>query len=122
MSTPQEKSNETVMPVPDVTLVSDGEDEEVVDLEAVARLAKAKLKEDFAKAKTRNEEITRKKQARADGLKKEKEDKEVAEAQRKVDEAAKKKVPVQPPVSSVFACLLGGRKLTWFPDWAGCSG
>ena len=41
MSTHQEKSNETVMPVPDVTLVTDGggKDENIVDLEAVARAA-----------------------------------------------------------------------------------
>ena len=102
MSSHQEKSNETVTPVPDVTLVSDGEDEEVVNLEAVSRAVKAKLEEDLVKAKTRNEEIAWKKQVQAVCLavaKKNKEDEEAA------DEAAKKKVPVQPPVSS-FTCLL----------------
>ena len=39
MSTSQKQSNATVMPVPDVTLVSDGDDKEVVNLEAVARVA-----------------------------------------------------------------------------------
>ena len=103
MSTHQEKPNETMTPVPDVTLVSDGEDKEVVDLEAVSRAVKAKLKEDLVKAKTWNMEIVRKKQVWADCLaKKKKEDEEVVEAQWKVDEAAKKKVPVPPLVSVVY--------------------
>ena len=109
------------MLVPDVNLVSDGKDEEVVNLEAVARVAKVKLEEDLAKAKTWNDEITQKKKAWADRLaKKKKEDEEVAEAKKKADKEARKKVPVQPPVSSV--CLSSwGQKLTWFPDWASCS-
>ena len=41
MST-QEHSNTTVMPAPDMTMVLDGEEEEVVDLEAIAREAAAK--------------------------------------------------------------------------------
>ena len=48
MSSHQEKSKETMTPVPDVTAVSDDKDEEVVDLEAVARLVKAKLDQDLA--------------------------------------------------------------------------
>ena len=122
MSSHQEKSNKTMMPVPDVTLVFDGEgeDENIVDLEAVARAATAKLEKDLADANAQNERIAWKKQERADLLRKKKEDKEVAEAQQKADEAAKKKVPVQPLVSSVWSVLLG-RKLTSLPDWAGCS-
>ena len=42
----QEKSSTTVMLIPDVTLVSDSKDEEVVDLEAIARAAAAKLEKD----------------------------------------------------------------------------
>ena len=61
MSTHQEKLNKTVMLVPDINLVSDGEDKEVIDLEAVARAAKVKLEEDLAKAKTQNDEIAWKK-------------------------------------------------------------
>ena len=117
MSSHQEKPKETVTPVPDVTVVSDDEDE--VDLEAVARLAKAKLDQDLADARVRNEGIAWKKQEWADRLRKKKEDGDAAEAQRRLDEAAKaaKKVPVQPPVSSV--CLFSwGWKLTCFPDWA----
>ena len=104
MSTHQEKSNETMMPVPDVTLVSDseGKDENIIDLEAVARVAMAKLEKDLADAKVWNEKIVRKKQEQVDHLKKKKEDEEVAEAQWKVDEAAKKNVLVPPPVSVIF--------------------
>ena len=91
-------------PVPDVSLVSDSKDEEVVDLEAMARVAKAQLEGDLVKAKTQNDEIVWKKQARVDCLaKKKKEDEEAAEAQWKADEATKKKVLVPPPVSVV--CL-----------------
>ena len=65
-----------------------------------------------------------KKQERADRLavaKKRKEDEEAVEAQRKVEEAAKKKGSEQPLVS--FSCLssLVVQKLTQFPVWAGCS-
>ena len=100
----QEKSNKTIMPVPDVTLVSDGEgeDENIVDLEAVARVATAKLEKDLVDAKAQNKRIAWKKQEWADRLKKKKEDEEVVEAQWKVDEAAKKKVPVPPLVSVVY--------------------
>ena len=109
MSTHQEKSNETVMPVPDITLVSDSEDKEVVDLEAMAQAAKVKLEEDLAKAKMWNDEIAQKKQAWADCLaKKKKEDEEAAEAQQKADEAAKKKVPVPTPVSVIYLPPLVG--------------
>ena len=53
MSLHQEKSNETMMPVPNVTLVSDGKgkDKNIVDLEAVARAATAKLEKDLADTK-----------------------------------------------------------------------
>ena len=121
MSSHQEKSNKTVMPVPDVTTMSGSEDEEVVNLEAVTQVARAKLEEDLVKAKTWNEEITRKKKEWVDHLRKKKEDEDAAEAKKKVDkEAARKKVPVHPPVSSV--CLSSwGWKLTWFPDWASSS-
>ena len=62
MSMSQEKSNATVMPVPDADMVSDGEDEQVVNLEAVAREAKEKLKKDLADTKAWNDEIMQKKQ------------------------------------------------------------
>ena len=64
MSSHQEKANETIMPVPDVTVVTDGEgeDEVVIDLEAMARAAAAKLEKDLVEAKTQNERITQKKQ------------------------------------------------------------
>ena len=69
MSSHQEKTNETVSPVPDVTVLTDSEGEdEVVDLEAMARAATAKLEKDLAEAKTQNERIARKKQERADRL------------------------------------------------------
>ena len=106
MSSHQEKSNETVTPVPDVTLVSDSKDEQIVDLEAIARLAKAKLDQDLADARAWNEGITQKKQERADRLRKKKEDEDAVEVQQKLDEAAKK-VPVQPLVSLCFDHLLG---------------
>ena len=51
MSMSQEKSNATVMPVPDADMVSDGEDEQVVDLEAIAREAEVRLKKDLARHK-----------------------------------------------------------------------
>ena len=119
MSSHQEKSKETVMPVPDVTTISNTEDEEVVDLEAVARLAKAKLDQDLADVRARNEGIAWKKQEQVDRLRKKKEDEDMAEAQRKLDEAAKaaKRVPVQPLVSLVFLSSWGW-KLTWLPGWA----
>ena len=91
MSSHQEKSKETVTPVPDITIVSDGKDEEVIDLEAVTRLAKEKLDQDLADARVQNEGITWKKQERVDHLrkKKEDEDEDAAEAQQKLDEATK---------------------------------
>ena len=111
MSSHQEKTNETITPVPDITVVTDGkgEDEDVVDLEAVARAATAKLEKDLAEAKTWNERIARKKQERADRLRKKKEDEDAKEAQQKLDEATKamKKVPVQPPVHLI--CLSSWR-------------
>ena len=108
MSTHQEKSNETMTPVPDITLVSDseGEDKNIVDLEAVARVAMAKLEKDLVDTKAWNKRIAWKKQERVDHLKKKKEDEEVAEAQQKADEAAKKKVLVPPPVSVIFLLSL----------------
>ena len=106
MSSHQEKTNETVSPVPDVTILTDGEDE--VDLEAVERVAAAQLARDLAAAKRRNEQIAQKKQERADLLWKQKEDEDAREAQRKLDEAAKarKKVPVVPPVHSTLSVFL----------------
>ena len=90
MSSHQEKTNETVMPVPDITVVMDGEGEdEVVDLEAVARAATAKLERDLAGAKMRNERIARKKQEQADCLRKQKEDEDTKEAQQRLVEAVK---------------------------------
>ena len=62
MSTSQEHSNATVMPAPDVTMVSDSKDEEVIDLEAVTREAKAKLEKDLVEVKVWNDGITQKKQ------------------------------------------------------------
>ena len=115
MSSHQEKTNETMSPVPDVTVLTDGEGEdEVVDLEAVARVAAAKLEKDLAEVKMRNERITRKKQERADHLWKKKEDEDAKEAQRKLDEATKavKKVPVQPPVRFILPVFLESQKLT----------
>ena len=115
MSSCQEKTNETITPVPDITVVTDSEGkDEVVDLEAVARAAAAKLERDLAEAKTRNERIAWKKQERADRLWKHKEDEDAKEAQRKLDEAAKaaKKVPVEPPVRFILPDFLGSRKLT----------
>ena len=99
--------------------MSNSEDDEIVDLEAITRLAKVKLDQDLVDARARNEGIAWKKQERVDRLRKKKEDEDAAEAQRRLDEAAKaaKKVPVQPLVSSV--CLSSwGWKLTCFPDWA----
>ena len=106
MSSHQEKTNETVSPVPDVTALTDGEGEdEVIDLEAVARAATAKLEKDLVEAKTRNERIARKKQ---------KEDEDAKEAQRKLDEATKatEKVPVQPLVRFILPVFLVSWKLT----------
>ena len=109
MSTPQEQPDVTMMPIPDVTLVSEGEgeDENIVNLEAMARAAMAKLEKDLVDVKAWNDRITWKKQEWADRLKKQKEDEEVAEAKKKADEEARKKVPVQPPVSSVLPVFLG---------------
>ena len=115
MSLHQEKTNETVSLVPDVTVLTDGEVE--VDLEAMERVAAAQLARDLAAAKRRNERIAQKKQERADLLRKQKEDEDAREAQRKLDEAAKarKKVPVAPPVCSSFSVFLRIWKLTCFP-------
>ena len=117
MPSHQEKSKQTMAPVPDVNIMSDDEDK--VDLEAVTRLVKVKLDQDLADVKARNKRITRKKQEWADRLRKQKEDEDAKEAQRQLDEAAKaaKKIPVQPLVSPV--CLSSwGWKLTWLPGWA----
>ena len=57
MSMSQEQPNTTMTPVPDVTLVSNGEDEEIVNLEAVARAVKAKLDQDLVEAQAQNEGI-----------------------------------------------------------------
>ena len=114
MSSHQEKTNETVSPVPDVTVLTDSEGEDEVNLEAMARAAAAKLEKDLVEAKTQNERIAWKKQERVDCLWKKKEDEDVKEAQRKLDEAAKarKKVPVEPPVCSILPVFLESRKLT----------
>ena len=121
MSTSQEQLNATMMPVPDVTQVSDGEDEEVVDLEAMARAVMAKLEKDLVEAKARNEGIIWKKQewANCQAAAKKKEDEEVAEAQWKVDEAAKKSEKGLGAASGKF-CLSSPvvQKLTWFPVWS----
>ena len=103
MSSHQEKTNETVSPVPDITVLTDGEDE--VDLEAMERVAAAQLARDLAAVKRRNEQIAQKKQERADLLQKQKEDEDAREAQRKLDEAtkARKKVLVAPLVCSSFS-------------------
>ena len=105
MSSHQEKANETMSPVPDVTVLTDGEDED--DLEAVARVAAAKLVKDLVELKKWNEQIAQKKQERADLLRKQKEDADAREAQRKLDEAAKarEKVLVAPLVCSSFLSL-----------------
>ena len=116
MSSHQEKTDEAKTPVPDVTVVTDGEgeDEDVVDLEAVARVAAAKLAKELSDAKAQNERIMWKKQERADCLRKKKEDEDAAEAKRKLDEAVKatKKAPVQPPVRITLPVLLESQKLT----------
>ena len=112
MSLHQEKTNETMTPGPDVTMVTDGRGEDkVVDLEAVTRVATAKLEKDLVEAKTWNERITWKKQEWVDRLQKQKEDEDTKEAQRKLDEAAKK-VLVQPPVCFILPVFLESRKLT----------
>ena len=61
MSSHQEKSNKTMMPVPDVTVVTDGEgeDEVIVNVEAVARVATAKLEKDLVEVKMWNKRIAR---------------------------------------------------------------
>ena len=79
MSSHQEKTNETMSPVPDVTVLTDGEDQ--VDLEAMERVAAAQLARDLAAAKRQNERIAQKKQERADLLRKQKEDEDAREAQ-----------------------------------------
>ena len=114
MSLYQEKTNENMSPVPDVTILMDGEGEDEVNLEAMARAAAAKLEKDLVEAKTWNERIAWKKQERADHLRKKKEDEDVKEAHQKLDEAAKarKKVPVEPPVCSILPVFLESRKLT----------
>ena len=70
MSSHQEKTNDTMTPVLDVTVVMDGEggDEDVVDLEAVTRAAAAKLEKELKEAKLQNERIAWKKQEQADRL------------------------------------------------------
>ena len=57
MSSHQEKINETVSPAPDVTVLTDGEGEDEVDLEAVARAAAAKLEKDLVEVKMWNKRI-----------------------------------------------------------------
>ena len=66
------------------------------------------MEKDLAEAKAWNKGIAWKKQEQANcqmAAKKKKEDKEAVEAKWKADEDTKKKVSVQPLVSS-FACLL----------------
>ena len=95
MSTPQEKLNMTMTPIPNADMVSDGEDEWVIDLEAVAREAITKLKKDLVDTKAWNDKIVRKKQEWADQKKEaerqHQEDTDKVAAKKKVDEATKKK-------------------------------
>ena len=125
MSTPQEKSNVTVTPVPDITLVSDSKDEDIVDLEAVAREATAKLEKDLVDAKVQNEGIAQKKQERANrqaAVKKKKEDKEVVEAKQKLESGQGSQEKGSSATSGKFHLpAFIGWKLTWFPVWAGRS-
>ena len=87
MSTPQETSNAAMAPIPDIDMASDGKDEQVVNLAAIAREATAKLEKDLADPKAQNDEITQKKQEWVD--------RKVAERKCKEDEdTAKKKVEV----------------------------
>ena len=112
MSTPQKKSNATIMPIPDVNMASDSKDEQVVDLEAVATEAGAKLKKDLVDVKAWNNKITWKKQEWVDQKeveRKHEEDMDAAAAKKKVDEDAKKKGLVQPPVVSTCLLLEGWR-------------
>ena len=69
----------------------------------------AKLEKDLVDTKVQNKRIVQKKQDWVDRLKKKKEDEEAVEVQQKADEAAKKKVPVQPPVRSILLVFLGVR-------------
>ena len=66
MSTSKDKSNATMTPVPDVNMVSDGQDEQVINLEAIAMEAQVKLEKDLADTKVQNDEIVQKKQQHAD--------------------------------------------------------
>ena len=51
MSMSQDKSNMTMTPIPDVDMASDGKDEQVINLDAVAREAMAKLEKDLVDTK-----------------------------------------------------------------------
>ena len=89
-------------------MVSDGEDKQIVDLDAIAREAQVKLEKDLADTKAWNDKIAQKKQQHADQKKEverqhqEDVDKKVARlvVKEKADEATKKKGSVQPPVVS----------------------
>ena len=117
MSTSQDKSNMTVMPIPNVDMASDGEDKQVVNLEAVAREAAGKLEKDLVEVKVQNDEIVWKKQEHVDqkvAEKKHKEDEDVAVVKKKADEDAKKKGLVQPLVVSLPVFFWKAGELTCF--------
>ena len=54
---PQDQPNVTVTPIPDITLVSNGQDKDIINLEAMAKLEK-----DLVDAKVQNEGTAQKKQ------------------------------------------------------------
>ena len=60
MSTSPEKSNATMMPVPDANMVSDSRDKQVVNLEAVVKEVQAMLAQELVEVKRQNEEIIQK--------------------------------------------------------------
>ena len=99
-------------PIPDANIVSDSEDELVIDLEAITREAEAKLKKDLVDAKVQNDKIAWKQQEQADQRKEVErqyqEDMDKVVAKEKADEATRKKGSVQPPV--VSTCLSEGQE------------
>ena len=119
------------MPIPDVsvTQVSDSKDEEIIDLETVARVVTAKLEKDLAEVKVWNNGITWKKQEWANQqavVKKKKEDEKAAEVQRKPQPQEGGQGRQEKGLRAAFGtslCLSSSVvwKLTWFPVWAGCS-
>ena len=94
MSTSQDKSIATVMPVPDFDMASDGKDEQVINLVAIAREATAKLEKDLADVKMWNDEIAWKKQEWVDqkaAAKKCKEDEDAVAAKKRQMRMPRKK-------------------------------